>query len=346
MLATRATTRMELFLPSIVQFHDVPSTTASARMNYAPALSFHQQATAQQALEALRQMQPDVDHIYYLFVTDSSERLVGVVSLRDLICAAPGARLFEFMDRRVIAVPHNASLTEQANLMSESGLLALPIVDEHGHLVGAMDANDLIRAMQEESTTDMYYLAGIDRTEMPGKFSATIASYRTVWLGLTLVVALIAAWLISGFQGVFAHLGLIVAFAPLIVLQGLQAGKQTLALVTRSLALGHAHVGDERKLLHREVVAALGNGLMIGGLSCGLIWLWQGSVIPGLIVGLSVLLTLLLAAIVGVWVPMARKAHGLNPTQASALIVGAVTTLGGLGCLFGLAGLAVQAGYL
>jgi magnesium transporter len=339
MLATNTTTRLDLILPPVVRFHDMPDYAAPTRLTCSPALSFHQQTTAQQAIDALRQMQSDIDHIYYLFVTDAQERLVGVVSMRALICATPGARLFEFMDRQVISLSDDATLEEQAHVMSESGLLALPMVDEKGRLLGAMDASDLIRAMQEESTTEMYHLAGIDKTETIEYTPAAARSYRTFWLLANLVVVFLAALLISSFQGMLASMPVLIALLPLAVLLGGLAGRQTLTFVVRSLSLGQIEGRQTHRILGRELAAGLGNGLVVGGVAGAMSWLWQGQAILSLVVGASVLLTVLLATLIGVAVPMACKALHIDQARVSALVVTAISSLSGLAMLLGLSAL-------
>jgi magnesium transporter len=337
---------MELFLPPMVRFHELPANIATARLNYAPAMSFHQQVTAQQAIDALRQLQPDVEDIYYLFVTDSQERLVGVVTIHQLICASPGARLFEFMDRRQITLPADATLEEQAQLMSESGMLALPVVDEKSRLVGAMDVSDIIRAIERESTTEMYHLAGLDRDENAGQLTAATTWYRTFWLICSLLVALLAGWVISSFQSVFASALVLVAFIPLVIRPGGQAGMQTLTFIVRSLTLGQLNrvkIGD---VLNRELGSGIINGLIVGGLAGLAGWLWQGQPLLGLVVGVAVLGNLVLAALIGVGVPMACKALHIEPARASAMLVTMVTDVCGLVLFLGLASAALHMGYL
>jgi magnesium transporter len=338
MLAIRTTTGMELLLPSIVRFHEVPAQLAAARPEYAPALSFHQQATAQQALEALRQMD-DIGTVYYLFVTDSQERLVGVVTFHQLISASPGARLFEFMDRRTISLTGDASLREQAELMSASGLMALPVVDDNGQLIGAMDASDMIRVMQEESTAELYELAGVDRRENVEQASASATGYRTFWLLSNMVVAFLVAWMMSSFAPLLANFAVLAAFVPMIMMQAAQANRQTLALVVRSLALGTVHRDNLRGVLSRELMSGLVNGVTVGSMAALLCWLWQGQPLLGAVLGMAVLATLVLAALVGVAVPFVCRAINISPTRASGMIASTLTTVGSLAFLLGIGAL-------
>lgn len=346
MLATHTNTGMDLFLPPVVHFHDVPIHSAATRLNASPALSFHQQTTAQQALDALRQMQAEGSNIYYLFVTDSHERLVGVVSLYQLLCAAPGARLFEFMDQRQVTLPHNATLEQQAHLMSESGLLALPVIDDKGRLIGAMDVSDLIRAMQQESTAEMYHLAGIKADETAERPSAASDSYRTSWLLGHLLIGLVIAALISGFQSTIASVALLVAFMPLAGKIGGQVGRQTLTFMIRSLSLGQINSDNTRHILNRELQSAFINGLAIGSLATLIGWVWQGQMMLGLVLGVAVLGSIILAALAGVLVPLICQALHIKPARLSALVVNAATDIFGFAAFLGLAALALHLGYL
>lgn len=345
MLATSAT-RMDLFLPPIVRFHELPASVAASQLTYAPAMSFHQQATAQQAIDTLRQMESETDTVYYLFVTDAQERLVGVVSLRQLICAAPGARLFEFMDQRQITLAHDAPLDQQARLMSDSGLLALPVVDEDGRLIGAMDVADLIRVLQTTATSEMYELAGLRTTESVEHSTSATAGHRTAWLVASLLIGLLAAWVISSFEGIIASAAVLAAFLPLVARLGSQAGQQTRTFLVRSLALGQVGPANRQQVFSRELLAGLINGAMIGSLAGLAGWLWHGQAAFGLVIGLAVLGNLLLAALLGAGVPLACRALRIGPAQVSTLVVPMVTDLCGFILVLGLGTLALQAGYL
>jgi magnesium transporter len=337
---------MDLALPPIVRFHELHTPYADSRLAFEPALSFHQQTTAQEAIDALRQLDPQASNVYYLFVTDSQERLVGVVNLHQLLCAAPGARLFEFMERQQITLSHRATLEEQANLMSETGLLALPVVDDQGRLVGAMDSSDLIRTMRDESTAEMYHLAGIQKSENVAQPTASSASYRSAWLLANLGVALLLAWFISGFAQVITSAVVLVALLPLVLRPAQHAAMQGATMTVRSLALGQITLHNSRAMLSREMLGGLFNGLVLGGVASLVGWLWQGSMLLGMLVGLAVLVNLVLAVLAGVGVPLLCKAWNIDPTRMSGLAVTTITDICGLACLLGMGALALSAGYL
>ncbi|MFP4438211.1 MAG: magnesium transporter [Chloroflexaceae bacterium] len=345
MIAFRTAAELDLLRPTIVRVHEVPAEFVQG-LHYAPAMSFPQYVTVEQTVEALREMTSDTDSIYYLFVTNIEEHLVGVVSLHKLLMATPETKLYEIMDRRVITLSHDATLQEQAHILSQSGLLALPVVDEKGRLVGAMDACDLITAIQNDATAQMYQMAGVAKDETVERPLVRAIGQRFTWLSLNLLFALLVVWLVSTFSSVIAGATVLAAFLPLIVIQGSKAATQTLSFIVRSLTLGEVRLTNLRPVLRRELLIGISNGLGIG-LLAGLIgWMWQGSAGVGLVVGGAMLGDLLLAALVGLGIPLLLKALRINPARVSTSFVTTLTSVGGLALLLGLGTLALHLGLL
>lgn len=345
MIAFRMAAELDMLRPPIVRVHEMPAELAE-QSTYAPAMSFPQHATVEQTIDALRQMQPETDSIYYLFVTDFAEHLVGVVSLRQLVTVPPQTQLYEIMDQRVITLSHDASLEEQAHILSQSGLLALPVVDEDGRLIGAMDASDLIKAIEEEATKDMYHLAGMSRDAKVERSLLRVVSDRGFWMAINLLVALVAAWVIASFAGTIASVAVLVAFIPLVVGPGSQAATQTLTLLVRSLTLGEVRPIDTYRVLGRELMTSTATGLGLGVLVGLIVWMWQGSVTLGTIAGVAMLANLEVATLAGVLIPMGLKALRFDPCLASKQSVMAITNVCGLLFLLGLGAVALQMGYL
>ncbi len=345
MIAFRTAADLDLFRPSIVRVHHMPSEAATGQ-HFAPAMSFPQYITVQQVIDALREMQSETDSIYYLFVTDFDDHLVGVVSLHQLLLAEREARLFELMDRRVLSLSPDASLEEQAHLVSESGLLALPVLDAKGRLIGAMDVSDLITAIQNEATGDMYHLAGLSAHEDMRKPIAHAVSNRVLWLCFSLVAAMLATWVLGVFAPFIAHFAILVAFMPLVVWPVSKAGMQTFTFLVRSMSLGKLSPADVRRILGRELLIGLGNGLGIGMLVGAIGWFWQGDIILGLIVAVATLVNLLLAALLGVVVPLTMQVLHRKSVRPASLCVTAITTVSSITLVLVLGSLAAQMGYL
>ncbi len=319
---------------------------ANARLAYAPALSFPQHATTQSVIDALRMMRPGDESVYYLFVTDPEDHLVGVLSLRQIVTARPETRIDTLMSREVVSLPAGMEPEKQAHLLAESGFIALPVLDAEGRLVGSLHATELLESVQDEATEDMFHLAGISRTEDLSRPISRTLRDRIVWLAIGLLPALLVAIVASSFQAVLAQVAILAAFMPMVANQGSSAGRQTLTFMVRSLALGTVSFATTRHTLLRELLIGVGNGLIIG-LLAGLIgFLWQGSWALGLVVGLAMLGNLVLAALAGVVFPLLFKALKIDPALASSLLVTTATDACGLGLLLGLGSLAVSLGYL
>jgi len=346
MFATRTVAGLDMFRPPVVRIHEMPVSSTSLRPLYAPALSFPQQVTVQQAIEALRQMQTENDCIYYLFVTDYEEHLVGVVSLRQLIIAPPGARLFELMDRRTITLPPDASLAEQARLMRETGLMALPVVDEDGRLVGAVDTHELIAAVKDETTEEMYHLNGVGKDEDIDGGIFQNAPGRISWLLLNMMSVFFLAWIVSLFSHTITQIAILAAFLPVVAGQGRNASMQTLTFFLRSLMLGKINRTNIRHVVSREMAIGVTNGLLIGGLVGIAGWFWQGNIALGVIAGLATWGAMLIAPIVGVLVPLLLKSCHLNPSKGATLLVTTVVHSSALLLFLGLGSIMRSMGYL
>lgn len=323
--------------------HNAP---ADGELVYEPALSFPRHATAQQVIDALRMMRPADESVYYLFVTSEHGRLAGVVSLRQIVTAAPDTRLDAIMATDVVSLPATMPVEEQARILGDSGFLALPVVDEDGRLVGSLDATELLDTVQEEATEDMYRLAGVAADEEIARPITRAARDRVFWLVINMATAFLAAAVVSQFEGVIAQAAMLAAFMPVVAGQGGNAGTQTLTFIVRSLALGAVTFHNARRTLLRELFIGVCNGVSIG-LLVGLIgWLWQGNPALGVVIGLAMLGNLIMASLAGVIVPLTLKALRIDPALASSIFVTTVTDVCGFALFLGLGALALGMGYL
>lgn len=345
MIAIRATTSYEaLHAPAV--HPSLAAAPVSADLSYAPALSFPQHATAQHVIDALRMMRPGDESVYYLFVTGAEERLVGVVSLRQIVIARPETPLDAIMSSAVLSLPEGMAAEDQARMLADSGLMALPVVDEAGRLVGSLDASELLDVVEDEATEDMYRLAGVARDEELERPIGRAARDRIFWLAINMVTAFLAAAVVSRFENVIAQAAILAAFMPVVAGQGGNAGTQTLTFIVRSLALGAVSFANARRTLLRELLIGVCNGLSIG-LLVGLVgFLWQGSLVLGLIIGLAMLGNLIIAALAGVVVPLTLKALKIDPALASSIFVTTATDVCGFSFFLGLGALALSMGYL
>lgn len=287
--------------------------------------------TAQQAIERLRQISPDAETIYYVYVTDEAGRLTGVLSLRDLIVAAPDTPLSEIAIPEVIAVPAAADQEEAAKLVSRYDLLALPVVESDGRLVGIITVDDVVDVLEEEATEDIQKMGAISGGDEALYAPApTALSKRLPWMAGVLVVYLAVPAAIAPFRKVIADIAVLAMFMPVISAIGGNCGSQALAVTIRGLALhGTVRARDVLRVLKKEAVIGIGMGIALGVVIASVAAAYaslsgaysRGSLL-GLVVGLSLLANVLIASILGGLVPVLLKKVGLDP----ALMTGALLT--------------------
>jgi magnesium transporter len=300
-------------------------------------VAFRQSMSVQQAIDFLRRVKPDEEISYYLFVTDDADRLIGVVSLRQLIVADPHTPLHTIMDTEIITADVDTDQEECARLLARYDLLALPIVDDDRKLVGVVTADDLIDVIEEEATEDIYHLANLDADEDVYDNIFRSSRRRLTWLFINLPTAILAGWVVSRFTGTIQVIPILAAFVPIIAGQGGNAGIQTLTLIVRSLALGEITLRDSWRTLTRELAIGIVNGLIFG-ICIGLLGMfWQGSPMIGVVVGGAMLLNLVGAAISGTLVPLGLRWLKIDPALASGVIVTTVTDVIGNFSLLALA---------
>jgi magnesium transporter len=285
--------------------------------------------TASDAIAYLRGIAPESEDFYFLYTVDEDMQLVGVVSLRQLIVAPPSAGLETIMDTSVFFVEASADQEQAARMMARYDLMALPVVDRAGRLVGRITHDDLVHVLEEEATEDIYRLGGVPE-EHPADvpLPATLRT-RLPWLVVNLGTAMASAAILSLFEGTIARIAALAAFFPIVAGVSGSAGTQTLTVTVRGLALGEIDPRDGLRTLVREFLIGSVNGLTVGILIAIIALIWKGTPLLGLVVGLATLLNLIGAAIAGVLVPLGMQVANVDPALASPILVTTITdTLG------------------
>jgi magnesium transporter len=319
-----------------------PDESAGGLMTTAEIV-LHKDMTVEEAISHLRTVKPDAETVYYLFVVDREDRLVGVVSLRQLIIAPPRTRIGEIMDPDVIYVEGGDDQEVAARLMSRYDLVALPVVDAEKHMLGIITHDDLVEVLEEEATEDIFRLGGVPE-EHPADVPLPAAlRTRLPWLVLNLGTAMVSAVVLSLFESTIARVAVLAAFFPIVAGVSGSAGTQTLTVTVRGLALGELDPEEGFRTLGREVLLGLANGLAVGSLVAVIALAWRGTPMLGLVVGLATLLNLIAAAAAGALVPMALQLLKVDPALASPILVTTITDAFGYFVYLGLASLAIGA---
>ena len=296
----------------------------------------HKDITAAQAIEQLRSSAPDTETVYYLFVVDDDLKLVGVVSLRQLIIASPSVCIDDIMDTGVISVPAETDQEEAARLMARYDLIAMPVVDGNGQLLGVITHDDLVDVLEQEATEDIQRLGGVPGERISEESVVSSLRTRLPWLVLNLATAMISVTVLSLFENTIAAAAILAVFFPIVAGVSGSAGTQTMTITVRGLALGDIGTRNGLRTLFREILIGLANGLVLGILVAIIALIWKDKPILGLVVGSAVLLNMITAAVAGFLVPMGLQFSKIDPALASPVLVTTLTDTIGyfiyLGC--------------
>lgn len=300
-----------------------------------------QTAPVQQAIEAVR-TQTQVPMIFYLYVVDEQKHLVGIVSLRQLIQAQPSVLLKDIMNTNVSSVLASQSQAEVAQLMTRHNFLATPVVDEEKKLLGVITIDDVMGVIQEEATQNLYRMAGVEKDERVFTPIKKSIKNRATWLLINLATCVLAAQVVNIFEGTIQKVVMLATFLPIVASMGGIAGSQTLTIIVRGLALGEVTFQDARKVIMKELGVGIANGIINGFVMAIVAYYWKGIPILGLVLMLSMVGNLFIAALVGVLIPIGLKAIKIDPAVASAVIVTTFTDCFGFFSFLGLATLLVK----
>lgn len=279
------------------------------------------------ALEQIRLLAPDRETIYYVYVVDKHRHLVGVASLRQLILARPQATLADIMTRDVIKVRVDEDKEVAAHILARYDLLALPVVDADGRLVGIVTHDDVMDVLVEAATEDVHRLGGIEPLEESYLESGllTVAWKRGMWLAILFFAELGTRHILEWGEHVFQRMFLLYAFLPLIMSSGGNSGSQSATLITRALALGQLTPRDWWKVLWRESAMGCLLGAMLGTLAVieALVEADHAlTFVP--VVATTLAAVVLCGTLIGSLLPLVLRSINLDPGIASSPFVASI----------------------
>lgn len=297
--------------------------------------------TVKEAMRHLRKAAPDAETIYYIYVVNDDQQLIGVISLRDLIIAEGDLTIDEVVNRQIVSVSVGDDQEDIARMMRDYDLLALPVVDFQNHLLGIITVDDIMDVMDEEASDDYSKLAGVDVDDVDQN-PITAAKKRLPWLIILLILGLFTASIIARFEETLEQVALLAIFIPLIAGMAGNTGTQSLAVAVRGIATGEFQKHGIVKTIMRESITG-----MITGITCGLaIWLiifiWQGTMFLGFLVGLSIAITLFVATISGALVPLLMNRLNIDPAVASGPFITTINDIISITIYFGMATMFMQ----
>lgn len=293
-------------------------------------VAVNQGMTAQEAIEHLRRRAPDAETVYYVYVVDDDEHLLGVLSLRDLIVAPPETPLKHIMRTKVVSVFHDQDQEEVARVVSRYDLLAVPVIDHQRRLLGVVTVDDVIDVLEEEATEDALRAAAVSPGEEGGDLRGGVwrlARPRLPWLLALLFMEFLAGSVIDRFRGGFdgVTLALLSVFIPIMAGEAGNGATQALAVVVRGLATGEIAEREVLAVVWREARVGVLVGLITGIVLFGATTLWKGDLRLGLVVGLALALNLPVAKVLGGLFPILIHRLGIDPAVASGPFITTVT---------------------
>lgn len=310
-----------------------PDDTAGGRMA-TEFVSATEDMSVQEAIERLRKEAPVAELVYYLYVVDGEGGLKGVLSLRELILAPSEASLGEIMRRDVVAVRVDQDQEEVARVMAENDLLALPVVDREGRLVGIVTADDVMDVLTEEALEDLAKFAG---AEVGPASPWAAALSRIPWLFICLFANLITGKVIQGFEEVLRKVLALSYFIPVIMDTGGNAGTQSVATIVRRVALGELSYVKAYKVVLRELGMAVIMGTLIGASLAGVVWLWLGNVEVAIVAGGGIWCAVVMGALQGTLIPLIFVRVGVDPALASGPFVTTLADIASISVYFSVA---------
>ena len=310
-----------------------PEDSAGAMMT-TNVFTLYQNTICKDALKSL-QDQSEAEMVFYLYITDEDDRLVGVASLRALATTPADTILKDIMVKRVHTVRPETDQEEVAQIVAQYNYLAVPVLDEDDQLLGIVTVDDVVDVIREEATEDFLQMAGAGKDrEILLKSSWENARARLPWLFASWIGGIVAASIIGTFEHMLESMIALAAFIPVIIGMGGNIGTQSSTIIVRGIATGRIEIGSELKVMWKEVRVGIILGVLYGLLlgAFAKFRFIDADPMLGVVVGLSIACSMLLAVAVGTFVPMFLRKVDIDPAIASGPFV--TTSIDILGVLF------------
>ena len=325
---------------SDVQAHLAYGESTAGRIMDTEFIALEETTTVTEAMARFRQVAQDIDMVSYLYVVDKNGRLLGVTPLRSLLLSDPGQTLGEIMNTSVIRVNTDTDQEEVAQLASRYDLLAIPVTDDEHRLVGIVTIDDIVDLFREEANEDFFKMAGtsdeeMDYQERPFK----VAGIRLPWILVNLLGLLFAGMVTTQFQQTFT-LALLVGFVPVIMGMAGNVGSQTATIAVRNIATGR--LGFDQGAVARFLFQQLKVGALLAVVCSALAAIaafaaGSGQLKLAAVIGISLFVSIQLASLNGVLIPVVFKRFGFDPAVASGPLVTTTNDIIGISIYFGLA---------
>lgn len=302
-------------------------------------VQLYEDMTQKEALEHIRKVGVKKETIYHCYVLDREKRLKGVVSLKNLVLASPDTKISQIMNKDVIKVNVYTDKEEAANIFKKYDLIALPVVDNQNKLLGIVTFDDLVDVLEDEATEDFERIAAVLPVEKPyleAKFF-DIAWKRSFWLIILVLLESLSSLILQKYGGTIQRWVALSFFLPILIDTGGNAGTQSATLIIRSLAIGEITLKDFFKVIFRESLIGIFIGTILALVGIIRVFFQQNNWFLSISVGISLGITITLAAVIGASLPLLFRRLKLDPALMSGPLITTIVDVAGIFIYFEIA---------
>ncbi len=291
-----------------------------------------------ETIDYMREADDLPQDFYDIFVVDPRHRAVGRVSLSHVLRNKRPIKINDIMDAGLVSVPAAMDQEEVAYLFAQQNIVSAPVVDDAGRLIGAITVDDVLDVITEEAEEDIMRLGGVQSDDL---YSAAIDTGRSrfSWLFVNLITAIMASIVIGLFEATLQQIVILAVLMPIVASMGGNAGTQTMTVAVRALATKELTPSNAMRVMGKEILVGLYNGVLFAALIGAVAWFWTDTWTIGAIMAIAMLITLVIAAMSGMAIPLLLARTGVDPAVASGVILTTVTDVVAFAVFLGLAAL-------
>jgi magnesium transporter len=316
-----------------------PEDTAGGMMNTDP-ITVRPDITIDVVFRYLRMHRTLPEMTDQLLVVSRKDELIGSLPINKLLVSNHSATVREVMETDMVSIHVSLQENEVANLFERQDLISAPVINDQGLLLGRITIDDVVDVIREGADHSLMSMAGLDEEQDTFAPIKQMSQRRAVWLGINLITAFIASFVIGLFEDTIEKVVALAVLMPIVASMGGVAGSQTLTLVIRAMAVGQISRTNLSWLLNREFFVGLINGFLWAAVVSGIAILWFQDLIIGMVIAAAMMINLVMAAIVGTVLPIYLKSRNIDPALAGSVILTTVTDVVGFLSFLGLATLA------
>lgn len=310
--------------------------TAGGLMN-TDVVTVRSDITLEVVLRYLRLLDTLPENTDSLYVVDHNDHYIGTLALTQVVSRSRSLTVNQVMSHQVEAIHADTDESDVALRFEKHDLISAPVVDKENHLLGRITIDDVVDVIRDDAEHTMLSMAGLSEDEDTFAPIGKSIHRRSLWLGVNLLTAFLAAWVIGLFETTLEKQVALAILMPIVASMGGVAGSQTLTLVIRSMALGQLNEKNQRWLLRKEIAVGASNGLIWALAIAVVTSFWFHSIELGLLIGAAIIINLIAAALAGVSIPIALKRFGIDPALSGGVLLTTVTDVVGFMAFLGFA---------